>query len=173
MNISYLNNTPKIGQNVFIAPDAWVIGDVELGDDVTVLFGSSVRGDILPIRIGERSNLQEHVVIHTSVGRIPTTIGEEVTVGHRALIHGATIGNRVIVGMGSIILDEAEIGDECIIGAGSVVTEHKKIPPRSLVIGTPGRVVRELTTDELAFLPVSANRYVTVGRNYAALLGGR
>jgi carbonic anhydrase/acetyltransferase-like protein (isoleucine patch superfamily) len=166
MIIPFRDKTPTVGENCWIAPDAWVIGDVTLADKVSIFFGAVLRGDILGIKIGRETNIQEHSVIHTSHGRIPTTIGEQVTVGHRAMIHGATIGNRVLVGMGSIILDEAVIEDQCIIGAGTVVTESKKIPPRSLVIGVPGKVVRQLTDDEVAFLTVSATRYYPFGQTY-------
>src|SRR5690606_24995534 len=110
---------PEIGRNCFIAPDAWTIGDVVLGDEVTIMFGAVLRGDILPIRIRSRTNIQEHSLLHTGNGRTPTILGEEVTVGHRASIHGAKVGNRCLIGMGSIILDEAVIEDECVIGAGS------------------------------------------------------
>lgn len=152
-----------------MAPDAWIIGDVTLGEKVTVLFSAVLRGDILPIRIGKESNVQDHVMIHTSRGRISTTVGEKVTIGHRAVLHGCTIRNRVLVGMGSIILDEAEIADDCVIGAGTLITEGKKIPPRSLVIGSPGRVVRELTDQEVAFLLDSAASYVKVGEKYRGI----
>lgn len=168
MIIPYKDLQPVVGSEVFIAPDAWVIGDVELAQQVTVLFGAVVRGDIKKIRIGRRSNVQDLSVIHTSVGRWETVLGEEVTVGHRAVLHGCHIGNRVLVGMGSILLDESEIGDECVIGAGSVVTERKKFPPRSMIIGAPAKVVRQLTEEEIRFLSVSAERYVQVGATYRA-----
>ena len=166
MIIPFRDKNPTIGPGGWIAPDAWVIGDVTLGEKVSIFFGAVLRGDILGIRIGNETNIQEHTVIHTSHGRIPTTIGDQVTVGHRAMIHGATIGNRVLVGMGSIILDEAVIEDQCVIGAGTVVTEGKIIPSRSLVIGVPGRVVRQLTDDEVAFLTLSATRYYPFGKTY-------
>lgn len=170
MIIPYKELHPVVGPEVFIAPDAWVIGDVELAQQVTVLFGAVIRGDIKKIRIGRRSNVQDLSVIHTSVGRWETVLGEEVTVGHRAVLHGCHIGNRVLVGMGSILLDESVIGDECVIGAGSVVTERKKFPPRSMIIGAPAKVVRELTEEEIRFLSVSAERYVGVGLTYRSAL---
>lgn len=161
---------PDIGRNCFIAPDAWTIGDVVLGDEVTIMFGAVLRGDILPIRIGSRTNIQEHSLLHTSNGRTPTIVGEEVTVGHRAIIHGAKVGNRCLIGMGSIILDEAVIEDECVIGAGSVVTEGKRIPARSLVLGVPGKVIRSLSDDEVAFLSRSAEGYVRTGKLFSDAL---
>ena len=164
---------PQFGRRVFVASDAWVIDEVVLGDEVTVLFGSVLRGDILPIRVGSRSNIQDLSVIHTSHGRTPVEIGFEVTVGHRAMIHGARVEDRCIIGMGSILLDEAVIGEQSLVGAGSVVTEGKRFPPRSLIIGAPARVVRTLTEDELKFLPVSAERYVKVGLEYHNRKAGR
>jgi len=157
---------PTFGKRVFIASDAQVIDLVSLGDDVTILFGVVLRGDILPIKIGARSNVQEHSVIHTSKGRIPTEIGEDVTIGHRALIHGAVVEDRCLIGMGSIILDEAIIPSECIVGAGSLVTEGKRFAPRSLILGTPAKAVRALSDEEIKFLTVSAERYVKVGTEY-------
>ena len=169
MIIPLEKSTPSIGNDVFVAPDAWVIGDVHLGDEVSLFFGAVLRGDLMPIRVGKRTNIQEHALLHTSRKRTPVIIGEEVTVGHRAIVHGAAIGNRVLIGMGSIILDEAEIGDECIIGAGTLITERKKIPPRSMVLGSPGKVVRELTAEEIAFLPRSAAGYVETNRQFRLL----
>ena len=168
MIIPYKARIPVVGAQVFIAPDAWVIGDVELADNVTVLFGAVVRGDINKIRVGRRSNVQDLSVIHTSVGRWETVLGEEVTVGHRAVLHGCHIGDRVLIGMGSILLDESVIGDECVVGAGAVVTERKRFPARSMILGAPARVVRELTDEEIRFLSVSAARYVEVGATYLA-----
>ncbi len=164
---------PAYGRHVFVARDAWVIDEVDLGDEVSVLFGSVLRGDILPIRVGARTNIQEHTVIHTSKGRTPSELGAEVTVGHRALIHGARVEDRCLIGMGSILLDEAVIGEECVVGAGSLVTEGKRFPPRSLILGSPAKVIRTLTGDELRFLSVSAERYVRVGAEYHQRGAGR
>ena len=155
---------PRIGQEVFLAPDAWVIGDVELGDQVSIFFGAVLRGDLLPIRVGRGTNIQEHAMVHTTHGRKPAVIGEYCTVGHRAIVHGCTVGNRCLVGMGAIILDETEIGDECVIAAGCLIPEGKTIPPRSMVMGVPGKVVRELTVAEVTMLPVSAERYIETGK---------
>lgn len=149
-----------------MAKDAQVIGDVTLGDDVSVFFGSVIRGDILPITLGCRSNIQEHSLLHTSHNRTPTIIGDDVTVGHRAIIHGAMVGNRVLVGMGATLLDEAVIEDDCIIGAGTLITEGKRIPSGSLVLGSPGRIIRELTDKERAYLLESASGYVETGRMF-------
>ena len=166
MIIPYGTTHPRIGERLFLAPGAWVIGDCDIGDDVSIFFGSVLRGDILPIRIGKRTNIQEHSIIHTSNGRIPTTVGEEVTIGHRSLLHGCTVGDRVLVGMGSILLDECVIGEDSVIGAGSLVTEGKAFPPRSMIFGSPAKLVRELRSEEVEYLRTSANRYVEVGRRY-------
>lgn len=166
MEAPYDGIFPRIGQNVFIAPDAWVIGDVELADNVSIFFGAVLRGDILPIKVGARSNIQEHSVVHTSRRRTPTIIGEDVTVGHRATLHGAHICDRCIVGMGAIVLDEAVVEEECLIAAGAVITEGKRIPARSLVIGIPARVIRPLDEKEIAYIKESAERYTTVGAKY-------
>ncbi len=162
---------PKRGARGFIAPDAWVIGDVELSDDVSIFFGAVLRGDLRPIQIGRGTNIQEHAMLHTTHGRTPTIVGEYVTVGHRAILHGCTVGNCCLIGMGSIILDGAVIGDECLIGAGALVPEGKIIPPRSLVIGMPGKVARALSEDEAKGLRIAAERYVETGRMLAAALG--
>lgn len=163
-------HTPQVRQSCFIAPDAWIIGDVVLSDEVSVFFGAVLRGDLLPIRVGRGTNLQEHVLLHTTHGRAPTVVGEYVTVGHRAILHGCTIGNCALIGMGAIVLDEAVVGDECIIGAGSLITERKVIPPRSLVMGSPGRVVRELSPEEAAGIRGNAQRYIQTGADLRAAL---
>jgi carbonic anhydrase/acetyltransferase-like protein (isoleucine patch superfamily) len=133
------------GSRVFIAGNATVIGDVTLGDDASVWFGAVVRADRDSIAIGAESNVQDNAVVHTTPG-FPVTIGSQVSVGHGAILHGCTIRDRVLVGMGAIVLNGAVVGEGSIIGAGAVVTEGKEIPPGSLVLGVPGRVVKE--TDE-------------------------
>lgn len=163
------NRVPKAGKELFLAPDAWVIGDVEVGDNVSIFFGAVLRGDILPIRVGSGTNIQEHSILHTSQGRTPTLVGEMVTIGHRAIIHGASVGDRSIIGMGSIILDEAVIGEESIVGAGSVVTTKKVFPPRSMIIGSPAKVVRSLTDEEVLFLKQSAANYIEAGKFYQSI----
>jgi carbonic anhydrase/acetyltransferase-like protein (isoleucine patch superfamily) len=166
MIIPFKDWSPTVGEGTWVAPDAWVIGDVTLGEKVSIFFGAVLRGDILGIRVGRETNIQEHCMIHTSHGRTESIIGDQVTVGHRAIIHGATVGSRVLVGMGSIILDQAVIEDQCVIGAGTVVTEGKRIPARSLVVGVPGKVVRTLSDEEVSFLTLSATRYYPFGQKY-------
>ena len=170
MILNYESLSPRLGNGVFVAPDAWVIGDVELGDNVSIFFGTVLRGDILPIRVGDRTNIQEHSLLHTTHHRTPTIIGCDVTIGHRAIVHGATVGDRVLIGMGAIILDGAQVGNECLIGAGSLVTEGKIIPPRSLVLGSPARVIRELSDKEVDALRNAANSYVSTGAAFRRIL---
>ena len=157
---------PKIHETAFIAPSADVIGDVTIGSESSVWFQCVVRGDVHSIRIGKQTNIQDHSMLHVTRKKSPLQIGDEVTVGHRVTLHGCTIGNRILIGMGAIILDDAEIGDECLIGAGTLITKGVKIPSRSLVIGSPGKVIRSLTAEELAFLPKSAANYVGDSAEY-------
>lgn len=163
--------SPQIHKSAFIAPDAQVIGDVILEEDTTVLFGVVLRGDLLQIKVGARSNIQEHSCLHTSHGRTPTIICSDVTIGHRVIVHGATVSSRVIVGMGSIILDEAVIGEDSIVGAGSLITEGKRFPPKSLILGSPAKVVRELSDEEIKYIKFSVASYVKTGRMYKKEMG--
>lgn len=159
---------PKLGTGVWIAPTATVIGDVELGENANVWFGTVIRGDVFPIRVGRGTNIQDNCVLHVSGGEHPTTVGEDVTVGHGVTLHGCTIGDRALVGIGSIVLDGAVVGEEAMIGAGSLVTPGTVIPPRVLALGSPCRVKRPLTEQELAHLQVSAPHYVQLAQSYAA-----
>ncbi len=172
MILAYRGRWPKIHETSFIAPSADVIGDVEIGEQSSVWFQCVIRGDVHQIRIGNRTNIQDHSMLHVTRVKSPLTIGDEVTVGHRVTLHGCTIGNRILIGMGAIVLDDAEIGDDCIIGAGALVTKKMKIPARSLVYGSPARVIRELTEEELAFLPKSAANYVGDLKDYYGLIPG-
>jgi carbonic anhydrase/acetyltransferase-like protein (isoleucine patch superfamily) len=172
MIFPYRGNWPKIHETAFIAPSADLIGDVEIGELSSVWFQCVIRGDVHRIRIGNRTNIQDHSMLHVTRVKSPLTIGDEVTVGHRVTLHGCTIGSRVLIGMGAIILDDAEIGDDCIIGAGALVTKKTKIPPRSLVFGSPAKVIRELNEEELAFLPKSAANYVGDLRDYYGVIPG-
>lgn len=143
----------------WIAPDASVIGNVIIGRDVGIWFCSVLRGDTEPIRIGARSNVQEHTMIHTDPG-FPVVVGEGCTIGHRALLHGCTIGDNSLVGMGAIILNGAKIGSNCLVGAGALVTEGKEFPDGSLIVGSPAKVVRSLDENAIARLKLSADHYV-------------
>ncbi len=162
--------TPQLGRDVFVAPNASVIGDVVIGDDSSVWFGTVIRGDAYPIRIGARTNVQDNVVIHITGGKAATTIGDDVTIGHLALVHGCTIGSRCLVGMGSIVLDGAVIEDECLIAAGALVPPGMHVPARSLIMGRPGKVVRLLSPGDLEHIRDAAAVYVTHAREYLAEL---
>lgn len=151
----------------WIAPDAHVIGDVVLGRDVGIWFGAVLRGDKETITVGAGSNLQEHAVVHTDPG-YPATIGAGCTIGHRAIVHGCTIGDGTLVGMGAIVLNGARVGRNCLVGAGALVTEGKEIPDGSLVVGAPGKVVRRLDDAAIAGLAASAEGYVRNWRRYRA-----
>jgi carbonic anhydrase/acetyltransferase-like protein (isoleucine patch superfamily) len=144
------------------------MGDVEVGPDSSVWFGCTVRGDCFPIRIGARTNLQDNSVVHVTQGRSRTVIGDDVTVGHMCILHGCTVGNRVLVGMGSVVLDDAVIGDECFVAAGSLVTPRTQIPPRSFVMGRPARVVRPIRDDELEWIQASAAIYVAYAKTFTS-----
>ncbi len=153
----FSGNTPKTGLASFIAWNADISGNVKMGKGSSVWFGSTVRGDLSPITIGERTNIQDNCVLHVDSAN-PLTIGDDVTVGHGAIVHGCTVGSRCMIGMGAIILSRAVIGDECVIGAGSLIPEGKIIPPRSVVMGLPGKVVRSVGEDEIpGILEISAH----------------
>jgi len=155
----------SIGKNTYVAPNATLKGDVTLGDNVTILFGAVLRADMEKISIGNGSNVQDNAVIHESHG-YPVSIGENVSIGHGAIIHGATIEDDALIGMGAIVLNGAKIGKGSLIAAGALVSERKEIPPNSLVIGVPGKVVRELTPEEAAGNFKNAATYVSVGQRY-------
>lgn len=149
---------PQIHKDAFIAETAAVIGDVKIGEGSSIWYGTVIRGDIEDIIIGKFSNIQDNATVHTETD-VPTRIGDYTVVGHNAIIHGCSVGNNTLVGMGSTILNNAVIGDNCIIGAGSVVTEGKTIPDNSMVIGIPGKVVRQVTEDEVKAIRNNAERY--------------
>ncbi|KAF5055434.1 Protein YrdA [anaerobic digester metagenome] len=154
-----------VGAEVFVAPNATVLGDVTLGDRVGIWFGAVVRADKDRISIGPDSNVQDNCVVHTSDGH-PVLIGREVSVGHGAILHGCTIGDRVLVGMGAIVLNGAEIGEDTLIGAGALVTEGARIPPGSVVIGIPGKVVKATTEEQRAHIRRNAGAYVELAGRY-------
>ena len=155
---------PKVAAGVFIADTARVIGDVEIAEDASIWFGSVLRGDVGAIRIGARSNIQDLSMLHMSLGISNTVIGADVTVGHHVVIHGALIGDGALIGMGAILLDNCEIGAEALIAAGTVVTAGTKIPPRTLVVGQPGKVLRDLKESEWLQGRTLAARYVEVAK---------
>ena len=164
---------PTLGNKTWVAPSADVVGDVTCGDDCSIWFGCVVRGDVHYIKIGDRVNIQDLSMIHVTHYKKPdksdgnpTIIGDDVTVGHRVMLHGCTIENACLIGMSATILDGAVIGKESIVGAGALVTKNKVFPPRSLIVGSPAKVVRELNDEELAELYASAKRYVEFKKDY-------
>jgi len=157
---------PVIGSGVWIAPDAHVIGEVVLGDNVGVWFGTVIRGDTSLITVGNGSNVQDGTMLHSDYG-VPLTIGEDCTIGHHAILHGCTVGNRVLVGMGATVLNKALIGDECVIGANALVTEGKTFDAGSLIVGAPARVIKTLDPSKRAFLKASADHYVANAHRFA------
>ena len=151
----------------WVAPNAVVIGNVEIEEDASVWFGSIIRGDNEQIRIGRGSNIQEACVLHTDPG-FPMTIGHDCTIGHMVMLHGCTIGRGSLIGIGSIVLNGARIGEECLIGANTLIPEGKDIPPRSMVLGSPGKVVRQLSDEDVARFSGAAGRYVQNWKRFAA-----
>ena len=157
---------PKIHPSCFIEQSAQVIGDVELGEQSSIWFNCVVRGDVNRIRIGRRTNIQDLTLIHVHKDTHATAIGDEVTVGHHVVLHGCTVGNRVLVGMGAVLMDGVVVGDECIIGAGALLTPGTQIPPGMLAVGSPARPRRPITPDERAWLLRSAENYVEYALAY-------
>ncbi len=149
---------PEVSPDAWVAPDANVIGKVTLGPEASVWFGSNLRGDNEMITVGRGSNVQENCVFHTDMG-YPLTVGEDCTIGHKVMLHGCTIGDNSLIGMGATVLNGAKIGKNCLIGAGALITENKVIPDGSLVMGVPGKVVRELDAQAIQRLTASAKHY--------------
>ena len=163
---------PKIADDVFLAPDAVIIGDVEIGAGSSVWFGCVLRGDIGPIRIGERTNLQEHAMVHLDEGA-PTILGNDVTVGHRAIIHGTQIGDGSLVGMGAIVMSFTTVGSGSIIGAGALLPERAEIPDGVLAMGMPAKVRRDVSDEERDGLIAQAARYSERGQRFREMLSGK
>ncbi|MEO5730976.1 MAG: gamma carbonic anhydrase family protein [Byssovorax sp.] len=162
---------PRFGKGVFVAPNATLIGDVVLADGASVWFGAVLRGDVGGIRIGKRSNIQDLACVHVTENLSNTIVGDDVTVGHSAILHGCIVGDRCLIGMGSILLDNCEIGAGSVIAAGSVVTARTRIPPRSLVRGTPAKVIREVTDEEGLLGVGGAEHYLIVARRFLSICG--
>jgi carbonic anhydrase/acetyltransferase-like protein (isoleucine patch superfamily) len=162
----YKNITPKIDTSAFLAENVSVIGDVEIGAGTGIWYGCVLRGDVNDIKIGQRTNIQDGTVIHTSLGVQGTYIGDDVTVGHMALLHACTIGNKAFIGMKSLIMDEVIVEDEAMVAAGSMVTPRKIIPKHQLWGGRPARYMRDMTTEEIEYLQISADRYAALAQEY-------
>lgn len=166
MDLKAILSKPIVkGKDVFIAPNATVIGNVTLGDNSSVWFGAVLRADSDRISIGNRSNIQDNAVVHVDPG-CPSLIGHDCIVGHLALVHGAQVGNHVLVGMQSILLNNAVVGDYCIIGAGALVTANTVIPPYSMVLGSPGKVVKQLDDRAIEAIRKNADVYVELAKSY-------
>ena len=151
--------TPRIADSAWVADSAQVMGNVELGEQSSVWFGTVIRGDTEIIRIGARSNIQDASVLHADIGK-PLTIGQDVTVGHKVMLHGCTIGDGSLIGIGAVVLNGAKIGKGCLVGAGSLVTEGKEFPDGSMIMGSPAKVVRQLSQEQVTGLRLGAQGYV-------------
>lgn len=162
----YKGVTPDIHEDTFVAENAVIIGDVKIGADCGIWYGAVIRGDVNNIIIGNRTNIQDGTVIHVSSTTQGTYIGDDVTVGHMALIHACTIGNRAFIGMQACVMDDAKVEDEAMVAAGALVTSGKVVPSRQLWAGRPAKYVRDLTAEEVAFLTVSSKRYVELSKSY-------
>ncbi|HKX12717.1 MAG TPA: gamma carbonic anhydrase family protein [bacterium] len=168
MILSYKNKKPVLAEGVFVAEGAKIIGDVTIGEGSSVWFNSVVRGDVFPISIGKNTNIQDLSVLHVTSGTHATVVEDEVTVGHRVILHGCWVKRRALIGMGAILLDGCEIGEESLIGAGSLVTPGTVIPPRVLALGSPCKPRRPLSDEEIAGLKLSADHYAELARIYLA-----
>ena len=160
------NGGPRVGVDVYIPSTAYVAGDVVLGDQATVMYHAVIRGDIAPIRIGARTNIQDGAILHTEEG-VPLDVADEVTVGHGAVIHCRQVGGRTLIGIGAILLDHAQIGSQCVVAAGTVIPPRSSIPDRSVVMGVPGRVIRTVTERDLREIDRAAANYLRLGRLHA------
>ncbi len=158
---------PQIAESAWVADSAQVMGEVQLGADASVWFGTVVRGDTSSITIGEGSNVQDASVLHADLG-MPLVIGRHVTVGHQVMLHGCTIGDESLIGIGAIVLNGAKIGKNCLVGAGALVTEGKEFPDGSMIIGSPARVVKQLTPEQIQGLRQSAQHYIDNARRFRA-----
>lgn len=161
--------TPQVDSTAWIADSAQVMGHVTLGPDASVWFGCVLRGDTESMTIGEGSNIQDLTVMHADHG-LPLTLGKHVTVGHKVMLHGCTIGDESLIGIGAIVLNGARIGKNCLVGAGSLVTEGKEFPDGSMIMGTPAKVVRQLTPEQIEGLRLSAQHYIDNARMFRATL---
>ncbi|MGS2779750.1 gamma carbonic anhydrase [Robertmurraya sp. GLU-23] len=164
----YHDKTPKIAETAYLADYTTVTGDVVIGDQTSIWFGTVIRGDVAPTIIGNRVNIQDNSILHQSPNN-PLIIEDEVTIGHQVILHSCIIRKKALVGMGSIILDQAEIGEGAFIGAGSLVPQGKKIPPNTLAFGRPAKVIRELTEEDIKDRDRIMNQYVEKGQYYKSI----
>lgn len=167
--IAYNSIKPKIDPSVFVAPSGTVVGDVTIGAGSSIWFNAVVRGDFQKVTIGQNTNVQDNATIHVMADE-PTKIGNEVSIGHNAIVHAKKIGDNCLIGMGAIVLGYSEIGDNVVIGAGTMIAQHKKIPSNSLVYGTPAQIIRSLRDDEIEALRDSALNHAAIAQKYKAEL---
>ncbi len=160
---------PKVAASAWVADNAQVMGDVVLGEDSSVWFGATLRGDTETITVGRGSNIQDGSVLHADIG-FPMTVGENVTVGHQVMLHGCTIGDGSLIGIGAVVLNGAKIGKHCLVGAGSLVTEGKEFPDGSMILGSPARAVKSLTPEQIDSLRMSAKHYTDNAARYRKTL---
>lgn len=165
MQLPFMGTYPRLASGVYVAEGAKIIGDVTIGDQSTVWFNAVLRGDLAPIVIGRQCNIQDGVVGHVNTNQ-PLVLEDGVSVGHAAIIHGCRIGRGTLIGMGAIVLNGADIGEYALVGAGAIVTENQVIPPYTLCLGTPAKVIRELTERDLQRMKITADSYVSKGEQY-------
>ena len=165
---AYRGTVPEVHPTAYVDESAQIIGDVHIGEESSIWMNVVIRGDVHRIRIGRRSNVQDGTVVHVMRGTHPTTIGDDVTIGHGAVVHGCTLHDRILVGMGAILLNGVDVGPDSIVAAGTLLPEGAAVPPRSLVMGSPGKVRRELTGEEIASIRDYAERYVGYRLDYMA-----
>lgn len=163
---AFKGKSPRIHASAYVETSAQIVGDVEIGEDSSVWFNSVVRGDVNPIRIGARTNIQDLSMVHVLKDKYATEIGDDVTVGHHVVLHGCRVGSRVLIGMGAILMDDVEVGDDCIIAAGALLTPGTRIPSGSLAVGSPAKVKRPLSDAEREWLKASAQNYVGYAAQY-------
>lgn len=163
---AYRDTIPKVHPTAFVDASAHVIGDVELGEDASVWFCTVIRGDVNYVRIGRGTNIQDGTIIHVNRLGTPTVIGDLVTVGHAARLHGCSIASHCLIGIGAIVLDGAELGEECLVAAGAIVPPGMKVPPRSMLMGAPAKVRRQVTSEDLDLIRRSAQNYVKLKSEY-------
>ncbi|MEW5737795.1 MAG: gamma carbonic anhydrase family protein [Myxococcota bacterium] len=158
--------TPVVKASAFVHPGAWVLGDVHLGEEASVWPTAVLRGDVGRIFVGARTNLQDGTIAHATTGVSTTTIGEECTVGHRVILHGCTVGNRCLIGMGAVVMDNVVLGDECFVAAGALIPPGKVFEPKSFILGSPGKRVREVNAEELAMMARGWKGYVELAKRH-------
>ncbi|HMQ69503.1 MAG TPA: gamma carbonic anhydrase family protein [Ignavibacteria bacterium] len=172
MLLPFKDKFPQLGKGVFIADTAVLIGDLVISDESSVWFNAVIRGDVNHIRIGSRTNIQDGSVLHVTNGKYPLNIGNEVTVGHNATVHGCTVKDNVLIGMGAVVLDNSVINTNSIVGAGSVIKENFEVPEGVLVAGVPAKIIRDITEEEIIKITQSATGYVGYSREYMIIEGG-